>query len=183
MRRRSWVMSQSRTARPSTATWPSLAIRSPLINLRVVVFPEPLGPSSMRISPLATSRFRSERSTRFPLVRYWTWANWIRGESFIRGALADGPASRPPRSVMPSYFCAGLNSPVQRTRQGCGLRHAVLFRSAPLPDVIEIDGDAERIRRHEAPLSRAYPDHRDNRAVGAGHHPALPFATADHHRG
>lgn len=57
------------------------------------------------------------------------------------------------------------------------------FGSAPFPDVVQVDRDAESVRRHKPPLPGAQPDDRDDCTVGAGHQPALPFAPAHQHRG
>src|SRR5215207_6313079 len=58
MRRRSWIGSQSTVGLPLTITSPEVGSIKRLINLMVVVLPEPLRPSSTRVSPRSTCKLR-----------------------------------------------------------------------------------------------------------------------------
>src|SRR6185437_2663594 len=181
MCRRSRVISQSEMSRPSTATRPSLTLSRPLISLSVVVLPEPLGPSSMRISPRATERVRSARSTRFPLVRNPACSNSIaHGGSFIAIVPSHVPAGYPQlvHGAGLRQGCLLLDQPIRDARR-CGF----ILRRTPFPYVVQGDSDAEGVRRHKTPLSGLDPDTRNDGAVRSSHHPALPLAPAHHHGG
>src|SRR6185312_450350 len=168
MCRRSSVMSHSATDRPSTSTRPADAVSSPLISLRVVVFPEPLGPSSMRSSPFAMARLRSARSMRFPLVRYSTCPNSIAciDSAFIAGVPSHPPAGDP-QPVHGCGFRPHVILLVQPSRQLQGWRprhssgklRAICVTQAPLSDVVEIKNDAERIGGNKSPLAGLQPDY------------------------
>src|SRR6516225_3198972 len=178
MCRRSRVNSHSATGRPSTRTRPALAVIRQLIILSEVVLPEPLGPSSIRISPCWTVRLKSERRTRFCGVRYCTWTNSIAGESLT--ATVRAIDHRPSvDGVSPSFGCTqpsrqkpGWRLPGGRCRAG---------RVAPPLEVVSVDGETEDVGGNEPPLSRVQPDDRDDNAVDSGHDPSLPHSPPHQH--
>src|SRR5712692_1780562 len=74
MRRRSAVTSIVMMSTPSISTWPLLGSTSRLTIFRLVVLPQPLGPTRTQMSPAGTS---SDRSTTAPCGPYCllTWRN------------------------------------------------------------------------------------------------------------
>src|SRR5258708_7539896 len=99
MLRRKRIGSHSAVRRPLTRTSPAVGNSSRLISFKVVVLPEPLRPSSTRVSPCLTESTRSCSNGR-PFRRKEAWSNsmaelsiddpWLRGAvmSHTCGALA-----------------------------------------------------------------------------------------------
>src|SRR5260221_2804944 len=99
MLRRKRIGSHSAVRRPLTRTSPAVGNSSRLISFKVVVLPEPLRPSSTRVSPCLTESTRSCSNGR-PFRRKEAWSNsmaelsiddpWLRGAVMWHtcGALA-----------------------------------------------------------------------------------------------
>src|SRR5438552_6928635 len=88
MRRFSLIGSQDVVGMPSTHTSPSVGNSSPFTIFSAVVFPEPLRPSSTRVSPAASEKLRLRRIW-CPLIRYETPRNSTIGVTSIRVGHRD----------------------------------------------------------------------------------------------
>src|SRR6266487_7021384 len=91
------------TSSPSIRTWPLLGSTSRLTIFKLVVLPQPLGPTRTQMSPAGTS---SDRSTTAPWGPYFllTWRNstvaLVMADVLRRGRVSPvdcpaGPADRP----------------------------------------------------------------------------------------
>src|SRR5260370_20508432 len=102
MRRRSAVTSTVITSWPSISTWPLLGSASRLTIFRLVVLPQPLGPTRTQMSPAGTS---SDRATTAPLGPYLllTWRDSTLGLGQARPLppRAGAPQALPPRAPRP----------------------------------------------------------------------------------
>src|SRR5208283_1788484 len=129
MRLRNWMASHCVTEIPSTRTSPWVGISRRLIIFRQVVFPEPLRPSSISVSPRRTDRFTPHSSVLSSETRKVTSANSI---ALLDGLLMGGV--RRCRSSVPEVL---LDSPLLcrqtrmpepvSTRPAPALFHALYF--------------------------------------------------------
>src|SRR3954463_8940522 len=98
MPRRSRITSTWSLRAPLTRTSPELAETRRFTSFRVVVFPEPLRPSSTSVSPRATRRL-TPASTSVPFTRYETSRNSITAIVFPRSSALSIPDFSPKRDA------------------------------------------------------------------------------------
>src|ERR1700730_16773891 len=86
------IGSHCRVVRPSTRTWPAVGNSIPLVILSAVVLPDPLRPSSTRVSPASTEKLTPDNTTR-PAISYDTFRNSTSGIFYKRFRIESGSIS------------------------------------------------------------------------------------------